>query len=668
MIVASKKNTPPSAKKGHIMKDKIVTADEAISLVRDRDTLSSCGFVQSCVPEALLKALERRYLKTGTPRNLSLFATAGQGDSKTKGLSRLGHEGLLRKVVAGNWGRMPSVCQLAFDEKLYAYNLPQGIIAQLFRDLAGGKPGAFSKTGLHTFVDPRYEGGRINKITTRDIVKLVEFEGDEWLFYKVAPVTVAFIRGTTADSMGNITMEKEPLTLNNLAMAMAAKNSNGIVIAQVERIADRNTLPPRDVKIPGIFVDCVVVADPEDHMTNLATQYHPGYAGRIRVPVATVPPLPLDERKVIARRAAFELPPNGIVNLGVGVPEGVASVANEEKVLQYITLSVESGAIGGIPASGASFGASLNMDAVIDENQQFDFYDGGGLDMACLGVAECDRAGNVNVSRFGTRLIGVGGFINISQNARRVVFAGTFTAGGLEVAVEDGKLKILKEGKQRKFVEKVGQISFSGQFAYDHNRMVLYVTERCVFRRVRAGLALIEVAPGIDIERDILAHMGFKPIIGEPDLMDVRIFRPEPMGLETHLLNLDLPDRITYDPQRNILFLNFEGMYIRVKDDIVALRRLLEERCKKIGKRVGVFVNYDNFRISEDTYDVYAEMDRYMLDHYYTTITRFATSAFMRMKLGEAFTRRNIAPHVFEKKEDAQEFLASLEAQEREAS
>ena len=650
------------------MKDKIVTADEAISLVRDRDTLSSCGFVQSCVPEALLKALERRYLKTGTPRNLSLFATAGQGDSKTKGLSRLGHEGLLRKVVAGNWGRMPSVCQLAFDEKLYAYNLPQGIIAQLFRDLAGGKPGAFSKTGLHTFVDPRYEGGRINKITTRDIVKLVEFEGDEWLFYKVAPVTVAFIRGTTANSMGNITMEKEPLTLNNLAMAMAAKNSNGIVIAQVERIADRNTLPPRDVKIPGIFVDCVVVADPEDHMTNLATQYHPGYAGRIRVPVATVPPLPLDERKVIARRAAFELPPNGIVNLGVGVPEGVASVANEEKVLQYITLSVESGAIGGIPASGASFGASLNMDAVIDENQQFDFYDGGGLDMACLGVAECDRAGNVNVSRFGTRLIGVGGFINISQNARRVVFAGTFTAGGLEVAVEDGKLKILKEGKQRKFVEKVGQISFSGQFAYDHNRMVLYVTERCVFRRVRAGLALIEVAPGIDIERDILAHMGFKPIIGEPDLMDVRIFHPEPMGLETHLLNLDLPDRITYDPQRNILFLNFEGMYIRVKDDIVALRRLLEERCKKIGKRVGVFVNYDNFRISEDTYDVYAEMDRYMLDHYYTTITRFATSAFMRMKLGEAFTRRNIAPHVFEKKEDAQEFLASLEAQEREAS
>ncbi len=650
------------------MKDKVVTAEQAVSLVRDRDTLSSVGFVQSCVPEALLKALERRYLDTGSPKNLSLFATAGQGDSKTKGLSRLGHPGLLRKVVAGNWGRMPSVCQLALDNKIYAYNLPQGIIAQLFRDLAGGKPGAFSKIGLHTFIDPRHGGGRINDVTTRDIVKLVDFEGEEWLFYKVAPVTVAFIRGTTADPAGNITMEKEPLTLNNLAMAMAAKNSNGIVIAQVERIAERNTLPPRDVKVPGIFVDCVVVAPPEDHMTNLATQYHPGYAGRIRVPVATVPPLKLDERKIMARRAAFELPPNGIVNLGVGVPEGVASVANEEKVLQYITLSVESGAIGGIPASGASFGSSLNMDAVIDENQQFDFYDGGGLDLACLGMAECDRAGNVNVSRFGTRLIGVGGFINISQNARRVVFTGTFTVGGLEVAVEDGKLKIIKEGKNRKFVDRVGQISFSGQYAYERGRMVLYVTERCVFRRVRAGLALIEVAPGIDIERDILAHMDFKPVIGQPDVMDLRIFRPEPMGLDTHLLNLDLPDRITYDPQRNILFLNFEGMYIRVKDDIVQLRRLLEERCKKIGKRVGVFINYDQFRIAEQTYDDYAEMDRYMLEHYYTKITRFATSAFMRMKLGEAFTRRNIAPHVFEKKEDAQAFLASLEEQSKQAS
>src|SRR5271157_3312217 len=444
------------------MRDKIVSADEAISLVRDRDTLSSCGFVQSCVPETLLKALERRYLAAGTPRNLSLFATAGQGDSKTKGLSRLGHEGLLRKVVAGNWGRMPSVCQLALDENIYAYNLPQGIIAQLFRDLAGGKPGTFSRVGLHTFVDPRYGGGRVNDSTTKDIVDLVEVGGEEWLFYKVGKVNVAFIRGSTADTFGNITMEREALTLNNLAMAMAAKNSNGIVIVQVERIAERGSLPPRQVKVPGILVDCIAVAEPYQHRQTLATQYNGAYAGEYRVPRAVVASSAIDDRKIIARRAAFELPPNGIINLGVGMPEGVAAVANEERILHLLTLSVESGVIGGIPSSGGDFGTGVNMDAVLDENQQFDFYDGGGLDMACLGMAECDAAGNVNVSRFGGRLNGAGGFINISQNARLVVFVGSFTGNELKIAVENSTLRILREGKQRKFPKQVEQITFNG--------------------------------------------------------------------------------------------------------------------------------------------------------------------------------------------------------------
>ncbi|CAK0765925.1 propionate CoA-transferase [uncultured Gammaproteobacteria bacterium] len=645
------------------MRTKIVSADQAVALIHNEDTLCSAGFVQTGIPEALLKALERRFLATGTPRNLTLFAVAGQGDNKELGLNHLGYEGLLKRVVAGHWGRMPKVYRLALDGKIQGYNLPQGIISQLFRDLAAGKPGTFSKVGLHTFVDPRYEGGRVNAMTTKDIVKVVEVDGEEWLFYKVAPVTVALIRGTTADPMGNITMEREALTLNNLAMAMAAKNSNGIVIAQVERIAERGSLPSRQVRIPGILVDCIVVAEPEDHKMNLATQYNPGYSGEIRVVTSSLSTLPLDERKIIARRAAFELPPNGIVNLGVGVPEGVASVANEEKILQYITLSVESGIIGGLPASGASFGAGTNIDAVLDENQQFDFYDGGGLDLACLGMAECDAEGNINVSRFGNRLMGAGGFINISQNARKVVYAGTFTADGLCIAVEDGRLRIIEEGRKRKFVKKVGQITFNGKYAYDRGQPVYYVTERCVFRRARQGLALVEVAPGIDIRRDILAHMDFTPIIGEPGVMDLRIFRPEPMGLETHLLNLDLPDRITYDPERNTLFLNFEGMYLRVKDDIKTLQQLLEQRCQKIGKRVGVFVNYDSFRIEENIYDDYAEMDRRLLDIYYTTITRYATSAFMRMKLGEAFSRRNIAPHVFERKEEAQAFLASLHAE-----
>ena len=542
-------------------------------------------------------------------------------------------------------------------EKIYGYNLPQGIIAQLFRDLAGGKPGTFSKIGLHTFIDPRYEGGRINKITTRDIVKLVEFEGEEWLFYKVAPVTVAFIRGTTADSMGNISMEKEPLTLNNLAMAMAAKNSNGIVIAQVERIADRNTIPSREVKVPGIFVDCVVVADPEDHMTNLATQYHPGYAGRIRVPVASVPPLPLDERKIIARRASFELPPNGIVNLGVGVPEGVASVANEEKVLQYITLSVESGAIGGIPASGASFGASLNMDAIIDENQQFDFYDGGGLDMACLGMAECDAAGNVDVSRFGGRLTGAGGFINISQNAKRVVFVGTFTADGLRIDTAAGQLAILSEGRARKFVERVEHRTFSGRYAAKRGQPVLYITERCVFELTAEGLRLTEVAPGIDIERDILAHMDFKPIVGEVALMPQAIFSPEPMGLRERMLHIPLSRRFSYDAEQNLFFVNFERLDVRSQAEIAAIQREFEAALAPIGRKVYAVVNYAGFHILPDLIDSYTEMVGEIVREHYIDVTRYTTSAFLRMKLGSALSARGFAPHIYV---SAQEALAHL--------
>ncbi|MCB9959276.1 MAG: acyl CoA:acetate/3-ketoacid CoA transferase [Rhodospirillaceae bacterium] len=644
---------------GRPKKSKIVTAEEAVALVHDENTICCNGFVQSGIPEALLEALEKRYLETGHPKNLRLFAAAGQADGKERGLNRLGHEGMLRKVVSGNWGRMPKVAKLALDNKVFAYNLPQGVICQLYRTLASGKPGFFSKVGLHTFVDPRLEGGRVNEGTTKDIVKLVEVEGEEWLFYTVGTVDVAFIRGTTADPSGNITMEKESLTLDNLAQAMAAKNCHGIVIAQVERIAEQGSLNPRDVKVPGMLVDCVVVAEPHNHMQSYVCQYSPAFSKEIRVPLDSLEPMPLDERKVIARRAAFELPPNGIVNLGVGVPEGVAAVANEEKISQYITLTSEAGTVGGVLASGGNFGAGVNSDAIFDQNQMFDFYDGGGLDMACLGMAECDEKGNVNVSRFGPRLIGCGGFINISQNTRSMVFAGTFTAGGLEVAVSDGRLQILQEGRARKFVKKVNQVTFSGDYAVKKGQPVYFITERCVFQRGRKGLVLTEVAPGVDIEKDILAHMDFTPIVRDPVLMDSRIFRNEPMGLEADLLNLDLADRISYDPTRNILFLNFEGMYVRVKADIVSLRDLLEQRCKEIGKRVGVFVNYDTFRINENVADDLAEMDRYMLQHYWSNITRYATSAFMRMKLDQAFSQRNIAPHVFERKEEAQAFLTS---------
>ena len=645
------------------MRNKIVSADEAIALVQDGNTLCCNGFVQSGVPEALLEALERRFLQTGSPRDLTLIAAAGQADGK-HGTNRLGHEGLLRRVVAGNWGRMPDVAKLALENKIYAYNLPQGVICQLYRTRACGQPGFFSKVGLHTFVDPRLEGGRINEITKKDIVDLVNIDGAEWLFYKVGTVDIAFIRGTTADPSGNITMEKEALTLDNLAQAMAVKNSGGIVIAQVERIAQQGSLNPRDVRIPGILVDCVVVAEKsEHHMMNYATQYNPALAGEIRVPLDSLAPMPLDARKIIVRRAAFELPPNGIINLGVGIPEGVAAVANEERITQYITLTSEAGTVGGVLASGSSFGAGVNVDAVLDQNQQFDFYDGGGLDMACLGMAECDAKGNVNVSRFGTRLIGCGGFINISQNARCMVFAGTFTAGGLKVAIEDGELKIVQEGRNRKFVNQIKQVSFSGDYSVERYQPVYYVTERCVFRRGIKGLVLTEVAPGIDIERDILAHMDFAPKIREPIAMDLRIFAEGPMELEEDLLNLKLSERISYDASRNTLFINLGGWYARVKGDIRALQELLEAQCKRIGKRVGVFINYDAFRINENVYDDYADMDRYMLKHYYTTITRYANSAFMRMKLDRYFSERNIAPHTFERKEEAQTFLDSSDEQ-----
>ena len=522
------------------MKNKAISADQAIALIKDSDVVTTTGFVQSCIPEALLDALERRFVETGSPCNLTLIMTAGAGDSKGLGTGRLHHEGLLGRVISANYGRMPKVAEAALNNKIMAYNLPQGVISQLFRACAGGQPGLFSKVGLHTYVDPRFGGGKVNAMTTTDIVKLLEIDGEEWLFYTATNIDVAFIRGTSADVNGNISMEKEALTLDNLAQAMAARNNGGIVIAQVERIVEAGSIRPKEIKVPGILVDYVVVVDdPQLHLMNYGTQYNPALSGEIRVPDPVTPDIVMDERRIMARRAAFELPVNGVVNLGVGVPEGIAAIANEEKITPYITLTTEAGTIGGVLASGTSFGSATNADAIIDQNQQFDFYDGGGLDMTCLGMAECDAEGNVNTSRFGGRLNGCGGFINISQNARRVIFAGTLTNGGLKVAIEDGKIRIVTEGRNQKFVPKVEQITFSGSFATRRGQPVYYVTERCVFKLTPNGLELIEVAPGIEIERDILPHMGFTPIIKNPVQMDARIFRNEPMDLLPDILKLD---------------------------------------------------------------------------------------------------------------------------------
>ncbi|GBU19044.1 MULTISPECIES: malonate decarboxylase subunit alpha [Methylobacterium] len=642
-------------------KNKVISAEEALALVRDGDVVTTTGFVQSCIPEALHAALEVRFMETGAPRDLTLIMTAGAGDSKGLGTGRLHHEGLLRRVIAANFGRMPKVAEAARQNKILGYNLPQGVISQLYRACAAGQPGLFSKVGLKTYVDPRHGGGRVNTLTEDDIVKLVEVEGEEWLFYKATKIDVAFIRGTSADPSGNISVEKEALTLDCLAQAMAARNNGGIVIAQVERIVDDGFLLPKDVRIPGILVDCVVVAEPELHRMNYGVQHDPALAGQIRVPVKGMRKMPLDARKIIARRAAFELPPNGVVNLGVGAPEGISAVANEEGVTPYITLTTEAGAVGGVLASGSSFGSATNADCIIDQNQMFDFYDGGGLDMTCLGMAECDVHGNVNTSSFGGRLNGCGGFINISQNARSVVFAGTFTVGGLSVAIEDGALRILKEGASRKFIQAVEQVTFSGAYAQEREQPVLYVTERCVFQLTAAGLELIEVAPGIDIERDILAHMDFKPIVNAPITMDRRIFVDEPMELLSDLLNLNLCERVSYDEGRNILFLNLEGWHARTKGDIADLRKVLVEACEATGRRVNSIVNHDGFRMSDSLYDDYAEMIEHLCAHHYLTTTRYTTNAFLRVKMQEALSRRGIAPHVFERRDEAHAFLDAAE-------
>ncbi|MFV0435970.1 MAG: acyl CoA:acetate/3-ketoacid CoA transferase [Desulfopila sp.] len=509
----------------------VVSAEEAVAVIKDGDTVATGGFVGIGVAEEILIAIDERFQKSRHPRDLTLVYAAGQGDGANRGLNHFGHEHLVRRVIGGHWGLVPKVQQLALDNKIDAYNFPQGVISQMFRDIAAKRPRSISKIGLHTFVDPRLSGGRINQKTTDELVEVIEFDGEEYLSYRTFPIDVAIIRGTTADVDGNISMEKEALDIESLAIAMAAHNSGGTVIVQVERIASRNTIGPRTVKIPGILVDYVVVSRPENHCQTFAEAYNPTYSGEVKVPLDRLAPMAMGARKIIARRAVFELSRGDVVNLGIGMPEGIAQVAAEENMLDDLTLTAEPGVIGGVPSSGLSFGAAANVVALIDQPSQFDLYDGGGLDIAFLGLAQADRNGNLNVSKFGSRFAGAGGFINISQCAGKVVFVGTFTAVGLKISVYDGQLVIDQEGRVKKFVDQVEHTTFSGRFAQAENRSVLYITERCVFRLGAQGLELVEVAPGIDIERHILSQMGFEPIIaGPPGLMHRSIFSPEVMN------------------------------------------------------------------------------------------------------------------------------------------
>lgn len=641
-------------------KGKVVTGEQAAAIIRDGDVVTTGGFVGAGVPEDMLIYVEERFKKEGHPLNLTLIYAAGQGDGKTKGLNHLGHEGLVGRVIGGHIGLAPMLQKLIRDEKILAYNYPQGVISTLFRNLAARKPGILSYVGLGTFIDPRIDGGKLNQKTKEegeDLVKLIEIEKREMLFYKMPPINVAIIRGTTADTNGNLTMEREALTIEVLAQAMAAKNNNGFVIAQVERIADQHALNPKHVKVPGILVDCVVVARPENHMMTFLEHYNPSYTGEVRVPMASIAAMELGQRKVIARRAAFELRPNQVVNLGIGMPEGVARVANEEGVLDLMTLTAEPGVIGGMPNGGLNFGTGTNIDALIDQPYQFDFYDGGGLDIAFLGSAEMDRDGNVNVSKFGPRFVGPGGFINISQNAKKIVFLGTFTAGGLEVAVEGGRLQIKQEGREQKFLNQVEQITFSGKYAAMRRQPVLYITERCVFMLTHDGMELTEIAPGVDLERDILARMEFKPVMKQPPkLMDLRIFHPGTMGLKRDMLEIPVEDRLVYDAKDNTFYVNFENFYVKSSEQIQMIQNHVEKMLKPLGKKVYTIVNYDNFNILPELVEEYAEMVKYVMQ-FYEEVTRYTTSTFLRMKLGDELAKREVAPHLYESKEEAHKRL-----------
>ena len=512
----------------------VLTAPEAAALIQDGWTVATAGFVGAGHAEAITHAVERRFLADGAPRDLTLLYAAGQGDRATRGVNHFGHAGLVRRVIGGHWISAPRLGELVERNEIEAYNWPQGVIAHLFRAIAGGKSGVVTRIGLHTFVDPRHDGGRLTPRTTQQLVERVTLGGEEQLFYPAMPVHCALIRATTADERGNLTTEHEPFHQDLLAMAQAARNSGGIVIAQVKRIVPAGRLDPNLVRVPGILVDHVVVCeDPTEHWMTFGEAHNPAYTsegwvqGRHVADAAAAAPPPLDLRRIVQRRAflALQALHDPVVNLGVGMPAGLGDIAREEGHDRF-TLTVEAGPIGGTPAQLLSFGASAYPEAVIDQAAMFDFYDGGGIDIAFLGLAEFSPEGHVNVSRFGTKVAGVGGFINITQTARRVVFMGTLTADGLEVAAGDGRLRIVREGRVKKLVPQVGHLSFNGPYVHRLGREVTYITERAVFVLDADGLMLTEIAPGIDLQRDVLDACG-APVRVSPALrtMDERIFR-----------------------------------------------------------------------------------------------------------------------------------------------
>jgi propionate CoA-transferase len=515
---------------------KFITAKEAASLIPNGVTVGTNGFLGAIFPEEIAQEIENSYLASGRPNGLTLYFCAAQGDNKTKGLQHLAYPGLIRRTIGGHYGLARKLGELVCQNQIEAYNFPQGVVTHLLCETAAHQPGVLTQVGLGTFADPRQSGGKMNEKTksAEDLVRLVKVDGKDYLFYRSVPIDCALIAGTYADEDGNISFEREGVRAEAIAMAMACKNSGGKVFVQVQGVVKSGSLHPRFVEIPGALVDYVVVASDKKYcMQNFGVQYNPGFSGEHRISLAGVQPCELNAKKIIARRAAMELKSGGTVNLGIGVPEYISKVAAEEGITKKFTLTVEDGIFGGNPQGGLNFGLSLNPTCIVTMPEIFDFYDGGGLDQTFVGFAEGDMSGNVNVSRFGDRIIGCGGFIDITQNTKQVYFCGTFTAEGLKAEAGDGELHILQEGKVNKFVKQVQQITFSAGTALRNGLQVMYLTERALFRLTEKGIMLCEAAPGIDLERDIFAHMPQKPLVS-PDfkLMDARIFHKEKMGLK----------------------------------------------------------------------------------------------------------------------------------------
>ena len=520
---------------------KVRNIDEALALIEDGATVAVGGTGAVLEVDLILESLEKRFLEQGHPRDLTLVAPMLPGDRRgVGGLNCFAHEGMLSRIFGASFllQRHPNLIELIRNNGCEGYIASMGTMVQLMTAIGGAKPGVFTTAGLHTFLDPRDEGGCMNERSKEPPVRVERIDGKEYLFYPSFPIDVAIIRGTTADENGYISFEEEPNTLAMQEIAMAAKACGGKVIAQVKRVARAGSLDPKLVRVPGPLVDAVVVHPLQFQVSPLMSDpvagWNPFLTGALKMSYDGLPPVEPGANRIILRRAAHELRPGDVINLGAGAATHLPRIALEEGILDRVVFTNEHGIFGGLmgTAIGGSFVPAINAEAIMDSTFQFNYYEGGGLDITFLGVGEVDAAGDLNVSRFGRELNGPGGFSNITDRTPRIVFCSTLTSGGLKVEIEDGNLKIVEEGRYRKFVPKVEQVTFNARRAFEKGQSVLYVTERAVFRLGEQGLELIEIAPGIDLDRDVRSQIGFDlEVADDVSTMSPRLFTDEPLDL-----------------------------------------------------------------------------------------------------------------------------------------